>query len=539
MYLLIRALKFDKISSFVAALWFNLNLYFLTLRNGHFTLVNAFGLGPLVLYMCIKALEKKSKRISVAAGIIGSFAATYEVRAFFIICIVIGLYILFRKQVIQDLKTIIYFGLVVIGINSYWLAGLWLSSGSMGIEILNRAIMSYSGVNIVSAMLMRLSWNDPIPLYSWILPILAITGFFLNKKNKHVQFFSALFILGVFLNKLSGYPFSTVYPWLFYHLPGFNAFRESSKFLFLSNMGFAVLIASLLHWAKQKNALVFCGLFILSSVCIFLPTITIINGQFGMMLTRRHVPEAYLKLNKFIESDSEFGRVLSVPWESRWTTFSLNHPRLSLGDLANGPWLNQYNYKEYGLNFREFDQEKAVLVSPHAEDLLGDNSIKYLIIPQVDKENEDYFLAKFENKEEYEKLLSSLNYLEKVNIDTGQISVFKVKSFKPKIHTTASIKQPKIEKLSGSSYKVTNIDTEESVLKINLAEQYHPGWQAVNGTERIPSTITSSTINSFTIKNPKKEIFIEFAPQKVFDYFLIIPLSTLIISLYILIKKNA
>ncbi|NCU42685.1 MAG: hypothetical protein EOM19_08355 [Candidatus Moranbacteria bacterium] len=68
------------------------------------------------------------------------------------------------------------------------------------------------------------------------------------KKREYILFFALVALVGMLLGKQVSEPFPTLYNWLYETFPGFNAFREASKFYVLIALGYAVGIASLVDW---------------------------------------------------------------------------------------------------------------------------------------------------------------------------------------------------------------------------------------------------------------------------------------------------
>ena len=52
-----------------------------------------------------------------------------------------------------------------------------------------------------------------------------------NKKNHLLIFFNIIAFIGIFLTKMDHPPFTHLYEWLYLNMPGFDFFRESSKFI--------------------------------------------------------------------------------------------------------------------------------------------------------------------------------------------------------------------------------------------------------------------------------------------------------------------
>jgi hypothetical protein len=68
-----------------------------------------------------------------------------------------------------------------------------------------------------------------------------------------VLFFALLFVLGIFVSKHVSEPFGNLYYFLYDRLPGFNAFREASKFYILVVLGYAVGIGALVQGLLSKS----------------------------------------------------------------------------------------------------------------------------------------------------------------------------------------------------------------------------------------------------------------------------------------------
>jgi|GEM_PF-7061107 len=69
-----------------------------------------------------------------------------------------------------------------------------------------------------------------------------------NRRRRYILFFAVLSVIGILLSKQVSDPFGNLYYWLYDNFPGFNAFREASKFYILIALGYAVGMASLVEW---------------------------------------------------------------------------------------------------------------------------------------------------------------------------------------------------------------------------------------------------------------------------------------------------
>ena len=74
-----------------------------------------------------------------------------------------------------------------------------------------------------------------------------------NRRRRYILFFAGVAVVGILLSKQTSQPFDSLYYWLYDNMPGFNAFREASKFYVLIALGYAVGIASLVEWLLPKK----------------------------------------------------------------------------------------------------------------------------------------------------------------------------------------------------------------------------------------------------------------------------------------------
>ena len=89
-------------------------------------------------------------------------------------------------------------------------------------------------------------FGDNTPLYFLtVFPIVVFSVFvFKNSKvdnHRETLFFLILAVLGIFLLKMNNPPLEGSYTYLFYRIPFFSAFRESSKFNILIVFSYSIL----------------------------------------------------------------------------------------------------------------------------------------------------------------------------------------------------------------------------------------------------------------------------------------------------------
>ena len=91
-YLCIKNNINNPVAAAIGSLVYSYNTYFFEIKTGHITLLTAFTLFPLVLFLFQKTLEKKSVNYALLAGLTGFIVSFYEFRAFYILCLILILY---------------------------------------------------------------------------------------------------------------------------------------------------------------------------------------------------------------------------------------------------------------------------------------------------------------------------------------------------------------------------------------------------------------------------------------------------------------
>ena len=155
------------------------------------------------------------------------------------------------------------FVVVFVGLNIFWVLPFAVSGSLDDNAGVGRSLFGNSYFELDDAMYLShpfwtgygVKWfsDQPTPWWLSLLAIFAWVGFWVGRKNRFVLFFALMALVGILLGKQVSEPFPTLYNWLYETLPGFNAFREASKFYVLIALGYAVGIASLVEWLLPKK----------------------------------------------------------------------------------------------------------------------------------------------------------------------------------------------------------------------------------------------------------------------------------------------
>jgi hypothetical protein len=443
----------------VGSLVYSFNTYFLIGVN--LILLVAYALFPFIFILYHQALKEKRIGLAMATGLVAWLASAYEFRAFYIMAGLLFSYFLYFLAVYQKdksntaIKHIVILGLLpfflVALLNSYWLLPLIKLHSLTTNDLFSRELFGNAYMSLPRAMtLFHPFWTghtpanfviQPLPWRFWIIPIAAFFGLWLNRKNRFILFFGLVSIVGILLTKQVDHPFVQLYPWLYDHWPGFNAYREASKFYFLIALGYSVLIASLIAWLEivisdytwGKVAVVIIGVSI--STLFLWNTKPLITQDFGTLFIPRHIPASYPALTHLLVNEKEFSRTLWVPRDSRWGIETTYHPKVSLVDTVQTVWNGFIQFVPHDNNWPEQDQMAELLHHPYMANILNIASVKYVVVPVRDVANDDDFFIHYgNNRDFYINLLNQQPYLKPLDLGpNNELKVYENNTAQPYI----------------------------------------------------------------------------------------------------------
>jgi hypothetical protein len=495
------------IGVFIASIVFLFNTYTLILQTAGvlILLANIFTLLALLFYH--KFFMEKKSYVNFLGIVLTSFiASTYDFRIFYILAIISSIYVVSVIYLFKQRWTIFGYHivamLVVFLLNAHWLLVLVNMSQLSSNSLFSRGVFGSSYFDIFSAMtLFHKFWtggqpaafvNQPVPFQSWLIPLAILGGMYFSKEDKKRYFIILLVILGIFLTKQQDRPLADLYGWLYAHFPGFNAFREASKFYLLSSIGFSILIGYFIDGVKnQLNIkpyfkyliyLVFTGIFIWNGIGL-------INLTIGTLFIPRRPPEAYKSFNEYVINNTlENYRTLWVPINSKWGVYLNNKPAITM------VYLSQASSEDISKSVHYIERRSPrnavgeLLVQNFSQELINRYNIRYAVIPLQDFENEDDFFSDYgKDREYYKNLVSSLPYFKPLEINTTEIDLYENTGAYPKIYLTKDI--PNVfnpqeiypvdfEFLSPVEYEIRiNNDDLKNGAYLNFAESFSGSWQ--------------------------------------------------------------
>jgi hypothetical protein len=510
-FFLIKKIIYTNLAAFIGSIVYTFNIYFLIVRAGHLTLANSFAVAPLILLLFMLLLEERKYFYAVLAGLASFISSYYEFRAFYIIAWVLLLYFfyyIFLQKKEKHLKSLLAVGslaiipfVLTILLNTYWLLPFLKSSSLFTNDVFNRSLFGNEFFNMLYAItLFHPFWTgkgassfilQPIPAYYWLIPFIAFLGLYLERKRKYVSFFGLIALLGILLTKQEGFPFNGLYPWLYKYFPGFNAYREASKFYFLIAIGYSVLIAGFIDWLWKKrltNKLQILLKYLLTASIVFIflwNTRPLVTRDVKALFVARNVPEDYILVKNFILQQPGYFRTLWIPDSSRWSIYSNTHPAVGLINIIDSNW-NKF-FKKYVVDSRTTSAELLIkfMQGVNSEQLLKIASVKYVFIPLADKMNDDNFFDNYAMPRQY--YIDGLNrvpYLHKINIGTKDVVVYEIYDFishisaadDPGLIGNKQNKAVEFDYVSQIQYKF-KIKNVAKPFYVNFSDNYHLQWK--------------------------------------------------------------
>jgi hypothetical protein len=504
----------SKISAFVTSVIILLNTCTLMLVRGGLLIFFADTLFIIFFYY-LWCLMNEGYRTSdlLKLQLSGLLLAAYEFRIFYISVFVCTLYVIYKLLLTIDvmtekIKATAYwiFTLSFITIcNLFWILPFKNLGAIQNNSIFDRSLFGNQYFDISSSLaLFHRFWtggvvipftDQPIPLYFWIIPLAVGIGLLLNnRRNKDLYFFSIVALVGVLLTKQVGAPFYGLYQWLYDNFPGFNAFREASKFYILIILGYAIVIGSIfvpkntrlieskypLKRIQVGFAIVITGLFLFN-------TVPFVTRTFGVLLVPKTIPSYYQQLNGFLDKEKDFFRTYWVVEVSRWGSYDNNKPAVSGTDVLSTNWdklFNQSTATEAVSN-----QDTIEFTEPFSSELFNLAGFKYIILPSRDIKSDDDFYQE-RNRSEIQNVLSKVPWLTRANAQNASVGVYRNKYVTPYFSS-----QPSIVHID--SY--LNTYNKFSFINSSLKENYLTTTSAINNpTYSIKDPLEASRVKNIS-----------------------------------------
>lgn len=500
-YFLIYKLTHSRRAAFFGALVYAYNSYFLITLTGALYLSLAYALSPFILLVFIRVLEHPTLSRKIALALTAALVGYIEFRILFITIWILAIYFFSfcfftqdsMKRMFLRARDFILPSILFLLLNFFWILPLMKVGSIASNALFSRGLFGDSYFDIVNAFaLFHPWWTGGMPAifhkqvagaFFFFVPLVALLTLFVQKRAKVVPFL-IVFCVGVFLTKQSGEPFQPLYFWLYQHVPGFNAFREASKFFLVSSLGAAVLMGYFVA-AKKTFSGVKKGVaaFLLVGVLIgcALQAKAVATGALETMFVPREFPVEYQVLNEFLNKDPDFARTLWFPHTNRFGTYSSNHPSISLllnmeTGLKDFIDPSQKNFSD--LLYSPFTNEQFSL-------FLKNMAVRYIVVPSNLKW--DDISSPWKNSRNYTERLDRLPYLALIDNPyflEHDIHVYENKSWNPHLFVTTTplsydqeeeVERVNFDAVSPTEYALTmHIDRP---VYLHFSENYHPDWR--------------------------------------------------------------
>lgn len=480
-------LKSD-LGAFVGAIVFNSSIYFLMIRQGHLLLVCGYSVMLWVIYFFMRMINERKIWQAIVTSFLAFLCGSFEFRGLYIVIWLVFLYYIYYNLV-ESRKWKIFWqttGLCAITLtlfvlyNLYWLLPFSKMEVLSQNSLFERAIITSEFFDLVRAFSMFVIWWSgtairptwDVPINFFIAPIAAFVGFYLNKTNPKIIFFTILAILGIFLSKQAGEPFPNFYAWLYKNFIGFAAFREASKFYGIISLGYSIMIGSLVvwlvdNWNQKTWQKIGSTVIILTLIGSFLwHNRPMINQEYGALTVPKTLPTEFAKFNDFVSTQKDFFYVLGVPILDNWFSDSGNHQRMDLVNLVQSDWKKVMNLPvrsiENPITTREITT--YLLDKPFFEQFSRALGIKYLVVPPPDKTQVLSQIESLGGRDYYIESVKKMPFMKQIEIGTGDLLVFENLNYKEQKNFTKQIYETKT---------VNNLDLKSEFLTKTLKEEFN------------------------------------------------------------------
>ncbi len=348
------SIKLTNAAKFISSFFYLTTTYILlVIDGGQLSIALTYAWFPIAFLTVEKSIKGGFNK-KVLAGLAVSILGFLDLRFIYVLFLLST--ILFFYQLFLDFKkkyswyldwisSGVIIGLIVMGLNAYWLLPLFKAPISSGTYAYFTQASFLSLINLGhSILLLTPHWFKNIfgnittlrPEFIFI-PIFVFLAPILRPKNSVVGFWLLIAIFSIFLTKSTSEPLQGIYPWLFSHVPGFSLFRDSTKFFFLEALSYTVLLGITIDEILKKLVkfpkLKIFFLAILSSYFIFLVR-PVWLGQMTGTFASPLVQQEFAELGQIIEKDNSFSQVFWIPSFPSLGYSSQTHPRVEAARLV-------------------------------------------------------------------------------------------------------------------------------------------------------------------------------------------------------------
>ena len=438
----------------VGILVFLVNSYLILLIDGgQLSIALAYAFIPISYFAIVKSISS-GLRSRLLAGMVVSIQGFIDIRFLYVLLLLLFIKFIFdlfanKKNIRRYLGSWFVCGAVVIlvfiGLHFYWLLPAFLARvpSLPATYARETQIFTLSFANLDHAMgILSPHWYKNVfgdvslfrPEFI-LIPVLAFLAPVLKRKNKTVAFWLVVSLVSIFLVKGANNPLGSVNTWMFGNIPGFDLFRDPSKFFVLIALSYSVLIAFSIDGIIRKVKKMpiginkyFATIPLMVIVYLILTVYPSYTGKMTGMLSNPAFLEEYEFINDYLTKDKKFSRVLWLPSIPPMGIITEKHPALEGTRIFSRRAFSSGVVGTYEvLNF--------VRETPYMGELFDVSGVGYVSYPYPDErrvnlkpDNIDYYFA-FWNQ------ISSLTWVDKV-ISEPPVALLKTKGSQDRFFVT-------------------------------------------------------------------------------------------------------
>jgi hypothetical protein len=468
-YFYVRHVFKSHTAGIIAAAIYTLNTYTLITINNHVNIVSAMALMPLVLLCYEKLFATRQVRYSIIAGLLLFLISAYDFRILYIFLFVLAPYVVIRgynKKGIfyiatQYKESFLYATPIFLALltNMYWVVGIINMQALTDNELFSRGLFGNAFYSTLHSLTLHHPFwtgshvevftQQPIPYYFFAVPLIAVISLLTSRQRPLVFFFGIVTLIGILLSKQVDLPFPSLYPFLYEHFPGFNAFREASKFYTLIALGYALVLGGLFAgWTTEQRAIVrnvkLTSAAVVMSV-VMINAIPAMNGNLDFLFQERVPHTDYAVLNDHFNSVNGPTTTLWVPRDSRYAVYTPVLRKVSLTYIERET-TRKWRTQTPGTTDDSPESRLAhTLNTEYFSDLLSGINAHYVIVPIRDTINNDDFFKHYggqdntEIREWYIAQIDALPYLERIDIGAEELVIYENKNYLPHIRSTTAL----------------------------------------------------------------------------------------------------
>jgi tetratricopeptide (TPR) repeat protein len=358
------------------------NTFFVIQANSEIPLALAEALACLTLVAFIRAMRRMSLRWGLGAGLLLSVTAAVDIRPAYIGALLMVGYLLvltvaepsgmlFRRRAGVAAAAALTFA----GSQAYWIVPLLTYHGHVQLPIPStpdfNIITLEHGIAGVSDF-----WTGGYPASQveaplnplfMIFPIVAMLSLLRRRLEPELLWLALAGLIAAFLSKTDTAPFGAIYDFMFRHVPGFNLFREGSKFLFPVALAYAILVPASLRALAQAShgfrrtsrrtvEVLMAGSLVLVLALSAWGIAEVQAANLGSTTAPVAQPAAFSDVSALLGADHTHGSVLwlgqpvyvtSDQRSHRYVIASNSHPMANLSGNATTTQLNRRDYFQY------------------------------------------------------------------------------------------------------------------------------------------------------------------------------------------------